>query len=91
MGSALGPEWTGLTPSLYRSGDVRFTGRITKLGNSGLRWYLMQAAQGAARHNPKMMQVYERIANKRKGNGKAIVAMARRLLVRIYWLLVCQG
>ena len=35
-----------------------------------------------------MMQVYERIANKRKGNGKAIVAVARKLLVSIYWVLV---
>jgi hypothetical protein len=35
-----------------------------------------------------MMQAYEKIANKRKGNGKAIVMVARKLLVSIYWVLV---
>ena len=33
------------------------------------------------------MQIYDRMANKRKGNGKAIVAVARKMVVYAYWIL----
>lgn len=79
-------SWVGLAPSLYQSGDVSYTGRITRQGNKRIRWYLVEAAQKAARYDPKLKPFYERIA-KRKGHRKAVVAVARKMLVSIYWVL----
>ncbi|MDE1828868.1 MAG: transposase [Thaumarchaeota archaeon] len=54
-------------------------GRITKKENRLARWYLIEAAHLAARHDPKLKPFYERIA-RRKGNQKAAVAVARKIL-----------
>jgi transposase len=75
-------SWVGLTPSLYQSGNISRTGRITKQGNSRIRWYLVEASTMAARYDPKMKTFYERIL-KKKGNQKARVAVARKMLVSI--------
>jgi transposase len=79
-------SWVGLTPSLYQSGNISRTGRITKQGNSRIRWYLVEASTMAARYDPKMKTFYERIL-KKKGNQKARVAVARKMLVSIYHVL----
>jgi len=79
-------SWAGLAPSLHQSGIVSYTGRITKQGNRRVRWYLVEAAQRAARYDPKLKPFYERIAQ-RKGHQKAIVAVARKILVSVYWVL----
>jgi len=79
-------SWVGLAPSLHQSGNMTYTGRITKHGNKRIRWYLAEAAQHAARYDPKLKPFYERIKNK-KGHQKAIVAVARKMLVSIYWVL----
>jgi len=78
--------WCGLAPSLHQSGNVRWTGRITRQGNKRIRWYLVEAAQHAARYDPKLKPFYQKIARK-KGHHKAIVAVARKLLVSIYHVL----
>jgi transposase len=79
-------SWVGLAPSLYQSGNTTYTGSITRHGNSRIRWYLAEAAQTAARYDPKLRPFYERI-KKRKGHQKAIVAVSRKMLVSIYWVL----
>ncbi len=79
-------SWCGLAPSLHQSGNVRFTGRITRQGNKRIRWYLTEAAQHAARRDPKLKPFYERISRK-KGHQKAVVAVARKMLVSIYHVL----
>jgi transposase len=79
-------SWAGLAPSLHQSGNVRWTGNITKQGNSQIRWYLVEAAQKAARYDPNLKPFYERIS-KRSGNHKAVVAVARKMLVSIYYVL----
>jgi transposase len=79
-------SWVGLAPSLYQSGNIIRTGRITRQGNSRIRWYLVEASTMAARYDPKMKTFYERI-QKKKGNQKARVAVARKLLVSIYHVL----
>ena len=43
----------GLAPSLYHSGNTRWTGRITRQGNKRIRWFLTEAAQMAARYDQK--------------------------------------
>lgn len=79
-------SWVGLAPSLHQSGNIRWTGNITRQGNSRIRWYLVEAAQKAARYDPKLRPFYQRIA-KKKGNQKAVIAVARKILVSIYHVL----
>ena len=79
-------SWVGLAPSLHQSGNIRWTGNITRQGNSRIRWYLVQAAQKAARYDTKLTPFYQRIA-KKKGNQKAVIAVARKMLVSIYHVL----
>ena len=79
---------TGLAPSLHQSGNIRWNGNITREGgNSRIRWYLIEAAQKAARYDPKLKSFYQRIA-KKKGNQKSRVAVARKMLVTIYHVLI---
>jgi transposase len=61
-------------------------GHTTKEGNSHIRWILVEAAQHAARHGARLSQFYLRIM-KRRGHNRAIVAVARKLLVTIYHVL----
>jgi len=79
-------SWAGLAPSLHQSGDVRYTGRITKQRNKRVKLFLTEAAKNAARYDPKLRPFYERIGS-RKENNKAIVAVARKMLVSICWVL----
>jgi transposase len=67
---------------LYQSGNTIWTGRIIKQGNKRIRWFLTEAAQRAARFDPKMKVFYERIS-KKKGHQKALIAVARKMLVSI--------
>ncbi len=70
-------SYVGLAPSLYASGERRWTGEITKQGSSLLRWALVQAAHVAAR-SPRFADYYGRL-RERHGPAKAAVALARKL------------
>jgi transposase len=50
---------------------------------------LVEAAQSAVRLEPEMRRAYQRLAQ-RKCRGLAKVAMARKLAVRLYWMLRLQ-
>lgn len=77
----------GLAPSTYASaGKVRH-GRITKLGNPYVRWALVQAAHRIVRADPYLRAFYERVA-KKSGRQKAKVAVARKILVSAYYMIV---
>jgi len=79
-------SWVGLIPSTKSSGGVTRHGKITKRGNKILRWSLVQAAWRVIRYDDKLRAYYTRLA-KRRGSNVAIVATARKLLKRIYFLL----
>jgi len=70
-------SYLGLAPSLYASGERRWTGAITKQGSSLLRWALVQAAHRAAL-SARFARYYEQQAC-RHGSAKAAVALARKL------------
>lgn len=76
-------SYTGLAPSLYASGERRWTGQITKQGSSLLRWALVQAAHRAAL-SARFAGYYEHQA-KRHGKAKAAVALARKLATISYY------
>jgi len=76
-------SYAGLIPSTYQSGDKTRHGRITKQGNSHLRWALVEATQVAIVNSPYFRAHYEQI-KRRAGIKSAIVATSRRLLEIIY-------
>ena len=51
-----------------------------------MRWLLVQAAWIAARKDPELARVFKRLAF-RRGGKIAVVAVARKLAVKLYWRL----
>ncbi len=82
-------SYLGLNPSEHSSGGQQHLGRISKQGNSTLRWLLVEAGQTAARRDPQLGRMYRRLKF-RKGSAIAKVAIARKLAVRLYWMLRSQ-
>jgi transposase len=79
-------SYLGLNPREDSSGGRQRLGHISKQGNEMLRWLLVEAGQSAAQHDPELRRVYQRLKF-RRGAKVAKVALARRLAVRLYWLL----
>src|SRR5450631_3089996 len=78
--------YLGLVPLEKSSGNQRRLGHITKQGNSLLRFLLVEAAQVTVRSLPEWRSKYCHLAL-RRGRKIAKVAMARKLAVRLYWML----
>lgn len=79
-------SYVGLIPREASSGVRRWLGAISKQGNSFMRFLLVQAGIVAARKDAELGRFYKRLAHK-KHHGVAKVAVARKLLVRLYWML----
>jgi len=84
------PHYLGLTPSEYSSGvDVNYRGHIMKCGPGTLRATLLQCTWTAVRRgiDQDLVQVFARLAP-RIGRKRAIVAVARRLAIKVrrLWL-----
>ncbi len=78
--------YAGLGAGIHQSGKERQEKGITKSGRKELRWALIEAAWKAVQMSPLWKQRYEEL-KKRKGPCKAIVAIARKLLVTIWHVL----
>jgi transposase len=83
-------SYLGLNPSERSSGGRQRTGAISKQGNSMMRWLLVEAGQTAARYDAELRRFYQRLKF-RHGSGAAKVAVARKLAVRLYWMLRSQA
>jgi len=82
-------SYLGLIPREESSGGRQKLGAITKQGNRLLRSLLVEAAQIAVRYDPEFRKQYlHRCHQKPKGVAK--VAAARKLAVRLYWMLRTQ-
>jgi transposase len=79
-------SYLGLNPREHSSGGHQRLGAISKQGNSLMRWLLVEAGQTAARLDPELHRAYQRL-KRRRVSAVAKVAMARRLAVRLYWML----
>jgi transposase len=80
-------SYFGLIPTEHSSGGRgQRLGHISKQGNPFLRGLLVEAAQSAVRYELGMRREYQRLAQ-RKCRALAKVAMARKLAVRLYWML----
>jgi transposase len=82
-------SYLGLNPREHSSGGRQRLGAISKQGNSMLRWLLVEGAHRAVVHDPELRRAYQRLKFRRV-SGVAKVAMARRLAVRLYWMLRAQ-
>ena len=79
-------SYLGLVPLEESSGNRRRLGHITKQGSSMLRFLLVEAAQVTVRSVPEWRSKYLHLMM-RRGRKTAKVAMARRLAVRLYWMM----
>jgi len=79
-------SWAKLCPRTIQSGPVTRAGKTGK-GNPYLKGALGEAATAAAKTNTFLGQRYRRLV-KRRGKLKALVAVARSILVIIWHLLV---
>lgn len=78
--------YAGLGARVHDSGNTRSTGGITKTGRKDLRFTMINVAQVAVRAHPHWASELNRLAP-RIGRNKAIVAIARKLLVAVWHVL----
>ena len=72
----------GLTCSRYQSGEVDWSGEISRCGDEMMRSMLYEAAQSMLRSKKwSWLKAWAMQIAKRRGMKKAIVALARRLAV----------
>ena len=80
----------GLVPRQFQSGESDRRGRITKRGPAVLRKLLVQAAWAMLRYNAWARAVFTRLSKGKARRKQAVVALARRLLVRC-WAMLRDG
>lgn len=73
----------GIVPRVSNSNETERSGRITKRGSKLGRTALVQCALIAQRYSPYLKRHYEQV-KARRGTGKAIIALARKLLGIVY-------
>ena len=81
--------YAGLGASIRASGGKSHTGAITKAGRKDLRRALIHSAHMAARSHPHWQRRYQEMC-RRMPKQKAIVAIARKLLV-VIWHVLTKG
>jgi transposase len=82
---AVGPHF-GLTPRKYQSGETDYTGRISKIGDAGVRAMLYEAANVILGHPVRGsdLKTWALAVARRAGMRKAKVALARKLAVVLH-------
>ena len=79
-------SYLGLIPREHSSGGKQHLGAISKQGNRFARMLLVESAQTAVRLDEGFRKQYQHRCHS-KAKGVAKVAAARRLAVRLYWML----
>jgi len=81
-------SWVGLVPQNDESAGKKKSTRIGK-GNKWLKPVLIQCANAAVadKKHPEIRQKYLAL-KKRRGYGKAIVAIAKRIMTAVYYMLL---
>ncbi|MDH4128755.1 MAG: transposase [Spirochaetota bacterium] len=79
--------YVGLTPSQYSSSDKIRMGRITKVGKSNIRALLVESSWILITKDEAMKIRYDKL-KVRVGGKRAIVAIARSLIIRIRRMLL---
>jgi transposase len=79
----------GLVPKLRQSGGYSYAGPITKAGSRNARWLAIEAAHTIARGGSPLAAIYHRV-RRRKGHQVAVTALARKLVVVVWHMLMTQ-
>ena len=79
--------YLGLTPSQYSSGQMVRMGRITHMGNHRLRTRMVECSWILIKKDSELHKTYEAI-KKRRGGKRAIIAISRKLVIRIRRILL---
>jgi transposase len=82
--------FAGLTPREWSTGDRQQMGRISHFGDGVLRSLLVEASWVAIRKDKELEMFYHRLSRNNHPRGsaqKAIVAVARKLTMRIFRVL----
>ena len=79
-------SYAGLVPRVAQSGNSLRMGHIHKQGPKALRWILTSCAQSAVKAPGKFQRLFRKW-EKRLGKGKAIVAVAHKMLEVIFAML----
>lgn len=84
--------YVGLTPSQYSSGEVQRQGGISKKGSKRTRYLLVEAASALLTRCKAWSKVkaWGMKLQKKKGNRKAVVAVARKLAVIMHKMLITR-
>jgi transposase len=78
--------YAGLGAGVHDSGQKKRSGKITKTGRRDLRTAMVEAAQTAVNHDRHWKAELARL-EPRLGRNKAIVAIARKMLVAVWHIL----
>jgi transposase len=76
-------SFLGLIPSEHSSGEKEHKGHITKQGNRSVQSWLIESSWVAIRHDPVLLDKFMRVWKNSGSKKKAIVAVARKLALRI--------
>jgi transposase len=79
-------SYIGMIPCEHSSGKRQRLGKLSKEGNSLLRYLWTEAAMHAVRKDPELKRFYRRKLIQ-KGMGKARIAAARKLGIRLWIML----
>ena len=84
--------YIGLTPKQYSSGEVHRQGGISKKGSKRTRYLLVEAASALMTRCKKWskLKAWGMKLQKKKGNRKAVVAVARKLAVIMHVMLLTK-
>jgi transposase len=83
-------SFTGLTCSEYSTGETVRRGRITRQGHHHVRGWLIECAWVAKSRDPVLLKKYTGVLRHSGSSKKAIVAVARKLAVRL-WRCATKG
>jgi transposase len=78
--------YAGLYPRYHQSGQRYTSGKLVSMGRRDLRWAMVEAAVHAVRHHPHWKRMYRRL-EPRTGRNKALIAVARKLLIAVWHIL----
>ena len=76
----------GLASSTHQSANTQYNGHIIKEANKYIRFAVLEAVPHAIKQDPKLFGFYKKI-ERAKGKKRARIAVARKILVAIYYML----
>lgn len=77
-------NFLGLTGSEYSTGETVHKGRITGLGPTFVRSWIIESSWVGIRKDPVLREKFERVWKNSGSKKKAIVAVARKLVCRLW-------